>query len=438
MAHGGELVLGSLAHPVLQNQGAEVVVHPHRVNGVLNVHAVVDHLADHLGHAGDDAGGAGGAQAHKGLAVLQDQGGAHAGERPLGTGHYVGAFRVHREVKQGVVQQNAGALGHQTGGKGGVHGFGHGHHVALRVHDGVVGGGFRLKGPGVARLVGLAVLWVNGSRQLGGIVLVRNAAHRHIHIGRVAHVFGAVGKAQLKGLAEQVEVLRAFRVHAAHIEVFQNVQDLQNDAAAGGGQIGRIYVITSVGAVHRLAHVNFVVRHVLHGQAAALGLHRVHDFLGNVAGVEGAFALGGNGAQGGRQVRVLDGVARLIGEAVLVQIQLLGGGEADDGAVSVLDVPAGDVRDGEALLGQLNSRGHHVLPAHGAVVVQGIEHTLHLAGHRHGLAADLVFIPGHLAVLVHGPHIQAGRCGGFIPEVQELDLAGFGKAHHHKAAAANA
>ena len=136
-----------------------------------------------------------------------------------------------------------------------------------------------------------------------------------------------------------------------------------------------------------------VAGHILHGEQAAQALDLVHDGLGDAPLVELVDAALRDLAQGIRIVGVGEVVPHRIGQAfvgkylgrLLVLHQFV---EAGRGPLLKADV------DIEALLRQLDDRGQHLLPGHGAILLQGGQGTVDLSrdGDQHGplLLIDLV------------------------------------------------
>ena len=235
-----------------------------------------------------------------------------------------------------------------------------------------------------------------------------------------------------------MEVLRPFRVHGAHIKVFQNVQHFDDDGAPGGRQVGGINIITPVAAMDGFHHPDLITGKVLHTEIAPLCLYRRYDLLRNFAPVKHLFSLGGNQLQAPGQIRVFQNSSSFPGHAVLVQIKGFRSRKTADLAVGVFNVPAGDMRDLKAVLGQADSWLHHLLPAHAAIGIQGVEQPFHLPGHRNGQGADFVGIIFYLAILAYLPFVQGGAGAGHVPEINKHHFPGGGKADGHKAAPAYA
>ena len=242
-----------------------------------------------------------------------------------------------------------------------------------------------------------------------------------------------------------MQLFGAVVLHAGQIEVLQNVQNLHDDGAAGRRGRRGDDLIAPVGALDGLQHLYLVVGHVLHGEQAAVLVHRVHDGLGHLALVEAVPAFGDDLLHQLGVFRILKDLAHLVGHLHAVDVlqeQIPRFGIQQHGVVAVHHVAVQGGGYGEPRPGQVGHRTQHLFPAHGAVVFQGVQHAGYLAGNARGLAAQGLLAADHRGIAVGVgvglPHLRRGRRGGALPEIDEHGLPRAGQAQRHKAAAAHA
>jgi hypothetical protein len=118
----------------LEFGGRPLVVESGGGEGFGGFHAVVDDVGDGEEGLGDDGGAAGGADGEDGAAVVENEGGAHAGEGAFAWGdgvgfgadefEGVGDAGLDGEVVHFVVEEDAGAWDDDFAAEGGVDGLG--------------------------------------------------------------------------------------------------------------------------------------------------------------------------------------------------------------------------------------------------------------------------------------------------------------------------
>ena len=301
-----------------------------------------------------------------------------------------------------------------------------------------MGGGIGLLRHRLSRLIAAGLCRVDSLRLRLPVLLVNKSRNGNLVKFRVSHKLCPVGKSQLHGFRQQVEILRRFRIHGSHVIILQNIQHLQDDGTAGGRQCGGVDIISPVGAMHRLGDVDVVIREVLRRQISAVLLHGIHNLLRDLPAVEGFLSLFCNELQRVRQVGIGDGIARFIGHLpVRIQVNVCGTRICGYLRIGVLDVTAGDLRDGKPVSRHVNGGLHHLLPAHGTIVVQGVQHSLYFSGNSHGLCADLILLILYGSVLQDGPLVKGSRLSCPVPEVDKYHFPGLPEPDRHKASAAD-
>ena len=300
---------------------------------------------------------------------------------------------------------------------------------------------FRVNGGVGAALIG------DLSVTAGRVILAGQLGQRHFGEVGVGHVLGTVGESDLEGLGEAMDVVGRVDLGVGHIEVLQDVQDLNQMGAAGGCRGQRIDGVVTVGGADRLTNLDLVVGQVFHGQHAALGLHRVHHGLGHVAGVERVTAAVRDGLQSSGQIGVGQGVAHFVGHTI-VQVQVANFAHGSQTGVLAFQLLLEGSGHEIAVVGQVNGGLEDLLTGHGvgAVVLQQVLHAGNLAGGRNGQAADAAHGAQLLAVLLEllhlaglvQPNLGVGRSGSDLAEVDDLHLFGLGVVDGHEAAAAQA
>ena len=412
-----------------------------------DVHVEGHGVEDGLQHGGDDHAAPRTAGGEPGLPIAKDDGGAHGGQGPLAARDGV-ALALHQpehigpagqggEVAHLVVEQHAGARHRDGRAETGVEGVGVADHVAVAVGDGVLGGvlAFALEYParrdlrrGRGALVGYQLALASR------VGLVGERRHRHLYEIRVTQVLAAVGVRQLHGLGEQVQVGGAVVSQGGQVLVFQQVEDLQDVHAAGGGRGRRHDLEVAEAAANRRPLQGAVGRQVLQRDQAVAALHLRGDAAGDLALVKTVPAAGGDLPQGPGQVGLAQDLADLIGAAVGLEVQ------PQRFRVAAQAIGAGGefVVEGEghreALLGQGDGGRQYLFPAHAAVGFQGIQHARHRARHARGLVAEILEHEVFLAVLPE-EHVAARRRGGGLAVVDEYLPLALRQVNQHKAAA---
>ena len=125
---------------------------------------------------------------------------------------------------------------------------------------------------------------IDAAAQLSRIGFRDQPLDRRLHAHGVAEEGGAVGIGELHRLDHQVQPAR---VVAGEVAVaFEDVENLDQDHAAGGGRRHRHDVVAAIAAAHRRALDRPVVLEVLARHHAAGRAHRRGDPAGDLALVE--------------------------------------------------------------------------------------------------------------------------------------------------------
>ena len=334
-----------------------------------------------------------------------------------------------------VVQDETVALHGDLAAPETLDGLGHGDHVALLVGDGEGGGGVALILGGVA---GGPILALVGDLLIDGrgVVLAGQTVQRHVGKGGVGHVGGAVGKAGLKGLGKQMDVLGGVDLHGADVVVLQHVQGLDDVGAAGGGGGSGDDLIAAVGAGDGDPLLGLVVGQIVGGHHTAVLGNGGHDGLGHLTLVEGVGAALGDFLEGIGQVGVGDGVAHLVGQAVLQIVRAQLAVFAGHPLILVGDGAVHGGADHVAVVGQVDGGLHDLLAGQlaGAELGESQLQAGHLAGDAHGQAADAVGVLDQLTVGIQ-PGLSGLTGGGHLAVVDKAVLAVGGVDNHESAAA---
>ena len=210
-----------------------------------DVHAEIDRVEDHLQRRRDDAAAAGRAGDEIRLAGLEHDRRRHRGERPLARpgriggaadeAVRIGGARLGGEVVELVVEQDAGALGHQPDPERQIERVGVGDGVAGGVDDGIMRrvralDGDRLPGADLAR--GRRALGVDRPAQVRRVALGREALDRNRDHVRIAQELGAVRIGPLHGLDHHMQRRHRTAAELRERIAFEHVEHLDQMHAA--------------------------------------------------------------------------------------------------------------------------------------------------------------------------------------------------------------
>ena len=240
--------------------------------------------------------------------------------------------------------------------------------------------------------------------------------HAGGHIPQVVH---AVDEGQLGGLGQQVVVARAVVGQAAEGVPVQDAEDLQQQGAAAFGGHGPHLATRHLGA-DGCDLADLVVRQILGGDEAAIGLQVRHDLVGDAAPVEGGVTFGSEDPQGGRQGRIGQDVARAEGLGPDVDAPGLGRSrQLGSQAVQAVALELGEDR---ARVGPSSDFQQQVLGLQPPVTPLQLEEGPHGAGHADRGRAEGCAVGIRLAI---GPQegLPRGAPGGLLPVVEGLGLA---------------
>ena len=158
--------------------------------------------------------------------------------------------------------------------------------------------------------------------QLGGVVLRRQPRQRHVfdEIG-IAEVVGAIRVRTLHRLGHQMDRGRRLRTQPREVVAFEHIQHLdQPDAARADRRHGENFV-AAIGAFDRRAADGPVVLQVLACNQTAVREHLLLEREGRLALVEPGRPLAGDALERVREIRLLQGLSRLVGHAVLRELR---------------------------------------------------------------------------------------------------------------------
>lgn len=255
-------------------------------------------------------------RATQGVVLVQDEHGGHGGDGAFAGFDLVAAFGA--EAGHDVVEQHAGAFGDDLGAVEAVEGVGVRDDVAGLIDDGEVGG--------VVRFV---VVGAGGERggfveadALGpgfGVFLGDEAGGGDVEEGGVAGEFGAVAEGAAGGFDVEVAGLGGALFAEFEVEVFEDVEHLDDGGAAGTRWTHGEDGMTAVGALDGVAFDGFVGLEVVEGDGAVVGGHVFGDELGGLALVELPGAVLLEALEGGGEVGLFDDFALFQGRVGAVE-----------------------------------------------------------------------------------------------------------------------
>ncbi len=230
-----------------------------------DVHAIIEHIDDHLEHRGDDAAAAGRARHQNRLVVLQHNGRRHRGQRPFaGAGQIglepdeaigIGGAGGSREIVEFVVEQHAGAVRDQADAIAEIQRIGVADRIAQAINH--------RKMRGVRAFVRLPrrqrigpwrrVIEVDAGALLRRVILRDQGRNRRIDKSGIAEIARAIGISALHRLDHDMQRRRGALLHLPHRKTFEDVQGLHQHHAAGGRLRHRDDVIAAIEAAHGAA-----------------------------------------------------------------------------------------------------------------------------------------------------------------------------------------
>ena len=310
------------------------------VAGGLDVEAVVDAVDDDLCLALRLHVAAHDAEGHPGLTVLAGEAGDDGLEGALAGGVDVGVAVLEGEELAAVLEHEAEAVGDEAGAEAAEVG------LDLRDHDAVFVGDSEVSG--VAVVGGVAGM--DGRED--GVELDLFGAFLCVLLGvepvdgdfgevRVGVVEGAVFVGEALGFDLDVEGFGGLEAHAAEVEVFGDVEELEGGEALGVGGHG-VDVDAAVVGDDGVVPLGVLGAEVFDGHPSADALEVGFDGFGDGAVVVGVAAAFGDEAIGAGEVGVAADVAFVGGFAV--------GGEGVHGVDGFFDAGARCGEVGEAAL----------------------------------------------------------------------------------------
>ncbi len=313
MAHRSELVADRWGDAVLKLQLLTLGPDSWGLDGLLQRHAVVDHVDDRLEHRREDSGAAWGAQRHERLAVLQHDRRRHAAEHPFAGRDRVRVARMRVEDVHRVVQEHARARDRHLGAERGVDRLSHRDHVALVVGDREVRRVGRLPEDRgwIARREAARRLDVDLRSAPSRVLLRGQRVDWSLDERRIAHVLVAVGEPDLQRLGHQVHARRGAKPDSPDVEALQDVEQLHDVRAARARRRNRDDLVASVVASDRLSMAELVPVEVGAGDDSAVRGHVVDDHLTDLAAIQNVGTVTRDGSQGACIVAPHDGVAGL-------------------------------------------------------------------------------------------------------------------------------
>ncbi len=157
--------------------------------------------------------------------------------------------RLGREIIHLIIEQNAGVTRHNASSEGGIQGIGHCHGIAVFIYHREVSGLVAFIGSKFARLdlAGrLRFVDINLIGKRFSISFVGQRLPRHFHKIRVAKIFGTVGIGIFFCFSHYLHGISAAKPVLFHIEIFENVEDLNDMNPPGRWRRHRENLITTV------------------------------------------------------------------------------------------------------------------------------------------------------------------------------------------------
>ena len=245
-----------------------------------------------------------------------------------------------------------------------------------------------------------------------GVALAGQPYQRHSYEVCITQVFRAICVCQFHGLGHVVDGVCGVVPPVADGVVLQNVEDLHDVSAAGGGRRHGVDIKSPIGAVDRLANGGFIVAQVFQSNQTLAPLHFRHNQPGGFSFIKAFYTLLGNALEGVGQFRLAKHFARLWGRSILFIEGCAGGWPAFKAVPGLLQAFGESVGYHKTLPGQSNSRGQGLAQAQGAVPLQCQRQPGYGAGYPGGLMAEPAALAHDIAVLIlkHG-FGGCSRCG---------------------------
>ncbi len=172
---------------------------------------------------------------------------------------------------------------------------------------------------------GRALRGVDAPAQLGGVGLRYQARQRNVDARGIAEERRAVGIGELHRLDHE---MHAARIVGCKVRIaFEDVQDFDQDRAAGRRRRHRHDVVAAIAAAQRLPVDRLIGLEIVRRHQAAGGAHARDDFLRDRALVESLGAVAGDGGERVGEVALQQGRAGSERTAVVLE-ENLGRGQA--------------------------------------------------------------------------------------------------------------
>ena len=161
---------------------------------------------------------------------------------------------------------------------------------------------------------------VDARPQLGGVGFRYQARQRNVDARGIAEERRAVGIGELHRLDHE---MHAARIVGRKIRIaFEDVEDLDQDRAAGRRRRHRHDVVAAIAAAQRLPVDRLIGLEIVRRHQAAGGAHGGHDFLRDRALVEGPRSVAGDGGERVGEVALQQGRAGAERPAVVLEENL--------------------------------------------------------------------------------------------------------------------
>ena len=387
--------------------------------------AVVDDAGEQQQRLRDDRGAAGGSGDDDWLAVLQNDGRAHARKRALACGDRIRLradefegirhARLHGEVVHLVIHEHAGVRNDDLAAKGRVDRLIQRHPVALGIGGAEEGGVFAENIPLPVRRHAVAahrrdLREVDLLRQIGRVGRIDESAWHLREIG-IAKPVRAICKGQLHRLRDDVHARGG--IHRADRKRLQHVQDLRHVHAAGAGRRHGDQIVAAIRRADRFALRGLVVREIGRGHDAAVRLHPLRRHLSEGTFIKPRHALLGDRAIGLREVGLHQRIT-FRQRFAIAQENRSGGGELRELLRGGSELARIHLINREAFLRDLGRRQQHIGELELAVLLlrdlAGLQIARYTAGERAGLARFIIELAVHeiqVAMRGGGGHFTA-------------------------------
>ena len=253
---------------------------------------------------------------------------------------------------------------------------------------------------------------------------------------RVAEVFGAVSVGKLHRFCHEVDGFRGVGAARAQVVAFEDVEDLDDVDATGGGRRHGDDLVAAVVAAYWLAFDGAVVAQVFSGHRATCVFDGGDDFFGGFALVEAVAALFGDAAQGGGEFGLFQGFAGLQRRAVCVEEDFGGAWPFAHSLGKPLQRVGETVADGKAFFGEFDGGRKDLFARHRAVFFEGKQQAIDGTGDANGEAvvARALFVGVAFFVEIH---IAEGGFRRFFAVINGDGFVFLGVVDEHEAATAD-